>query len=88
MRQLAVNFPLRVMANTIQWNVRGIRSNIEELQLLCNQYTSQVVAVQESQLRKNKAIKLNGFVGITKSSVDDNSTGGVSMYVNKSCLFS
>ena len=76
------------MADVIQWNNRGIRSNIEELQLLCNQYTSQVVAVQESQLRKNKAIKLNGFVGITKSSVDDNSTGGVSMYVNKSCLFS
>ena len=76
------------MADIIQWNIHGIRSNIEKLQLLCKQYKPLVVAVQEWQLWKNKVINLNGFVGITKSSVDDNSTGDVSIYVNKFCLFS
>ena len=37
---------------------------------------------------KNNVIDLNVFVGITKSSLDDISTGDVSIYLNKSCLFS
>ena len=53
LRQHVVTLPLRAMADIIQWNIRGIRSNIEELQLLCKQYKPQVVAVQECQLRKN-----------------------------------
>ena len=55
---------------------------------MCKQYKPQVVVVQECWQRENKVINLNGFVGITKSSVDDNSAGGVSIYINNSCLFS
>ena len=47
LRQHAVTLPLRIMADIIQWNTRGIRSNVEELQLLCKQYKPQIVAVQE-----------------------------------------
>ena len=37
--------------------------------------------------KKNKVINLNGLVGITNNSVDDNSTGGVSiMLTNLVCL--
>ena len=79
LRQHVVTLPLWAMADIIQWNICGISSNIEELQLFCKQYKPRVVVVQECQLRKNKVIKLNVFVGITKSSVDDNSTGGVSI---------
>ena len=67
------------MTNIIQWNVRGLRANFEELRLLCNQYNPQVVAVQECQLRKDKIIKLTGFSGITKSSPEDNAAGGVTL---------
>ena len=76
------------MTNIIQWNVRGLRANFEELRLLCNQYNPQIVAVQECQLRKDKIINLTGFSGRTKSSPGDNATGGVTLYVNKSVLFS
>uniref|UniRef100_UPI003AF84051 endonuclease/exonuclease/phosphatase family protein n=1 Tax=Thiolapillus sp. TaxID=2017437 RepID=UPI003AF84051 len=76
------------MTNIIQWNVRGLRANFEELRLLCNQYNPQIVAVQECQLRKDKIINLTGFSGLTKSSPGDNATGGVTLYVNKSVLFS
>ena len=37
---------------------------------------------------KRKNINLNGFSGITKSSPGDNATGGVTLYINKSVLFS
>ena len=68
--------------------MRGLRANFEELRLLCNQYIPRVVAVQECQLLKNKIINLTGFSGITKSSPRDNATGGVTLYINKSALFS
>ena len=76
------------MADIVQWNVRGLRANFEELRLLCNQYNPQVVVVQKCQLRKEKIINLTGFSGITKSSPGDNATGGVTLYMNKSILFS
>ena len=76
------------MTDKIQWNVRGLRANFEELRLLCNQYNPQAVAVQECQLRKDNIIDLTVFSGITKSSSGDNATGGVTLYINKSVLFS
>ena len=76
------------MANIVLWNIRGLRAKFEELRILCNQYNPQIVAVQECQLRKDKIINLTGFSGITKSSPGDNATGGVSLYINKSVLFS
>ena len=76
------------MADIINWNVRVLRANFEELRLLCNQYNPQVVAVQECHLRKDKIINLTGFSGITKGSPGDNATGGVTLYINKSVLFS
>ena len=88
LRQHAVTLPMRVLADIIQWNIRGIRSNTQELQLLCKQYKPQVVAVQDCQLRENKVIHSNGSVAMTKSSPYDNSTGGVSIYIKKSYLFS
>ena len=76
------------MADIVQWNIRGLRANFEELRLLCNQYNPQVAAVQECQLRKDKIINLTGFSGITKNSHGDTATGGVTLYINKSFLFS
>ena len=74
------------MADIVQCNVRGLRANFEKLRLLCNQYNPQVVAVQESQLRKDKIINLTGFSGITKNSPEDNATGGIPyILINPSC---
>ena len=72
----------------MQWNVPGLRASFEDLRLLCNQYNPQVVAVKECQLRKDKSINLTVFSGITKNSPGDNATGGVTLYNNKSVLFS
>ena len=56
--------------------------------MLDKQYKPQIVAVQECQLHENKMINLKKKIGITKFSTGDNSTGGVSIYINKSGLFS
>ncbi|GFO04556.1 RNA-directed DNA polymerase from mobile element jockey [Plakobranchus ocellatus] len=39
-----------VMDTVVQWNIRGFRSNFEELKLLLNQSQSAVVALQECRL--------------------------------------
>ena len=44
--------------------------------------------MQECQLRKDEIINLTGFSGITKSSPGENATEGVTLYINKSVLFS
>ena len=44
--------------------------------------------MQECQLRKDEIINLTGFSGITKSSHGDNATGIVTLYIDKSVLFS
>ena len=44
--------------------------------------------MQECQLRKDKMINLTGFSGIVESSPGDNATGGITLYINKSVLFS
>ena len=80
-------FP-QVIADIVQWIIRGLRAHFEELRLLCNQYNPQIVAVRECQLRKDKIINLTGFSGVTKSSSGDNATGGVTLYIHKSVLFS
>ena len=53
-RHYAIIRPLRVMEEISQWNISGIRANIEELQLLCTQYRLQIVAVQECKQSENK----------------------------------
>ena len=55
---------------------------------MCERYKPQIAAVQECQLRGHKVINLNGFFGITKSAIEDNSTGRVSIYIktNLVCL--
>ena len=70
------------MTNIIQWNVRGLRANLEKLRLLCNQYNPQIVVEQECQLRKDNIINLTGFSCLTKSSPGDNATGGVTLYLS------
>ena len=44
--------------------------------------------MQECQLRKDEIINLTGFSGITKRSPGDSSTGGVTLCINNSVLFS
>ena len=44
--------------------------------------------MQECQLRKDNIINLTGFSSLTKSSPGDNTTGGVTLYIDKPFLFS
>ena len=51
----------------VQWNIRGLNANFEELCLLSNKYKSAVINLQETLLNNDKTRSLTGFNILTKS---------------------
>ena len=74
------------MANTIiQWNCRGLKSNIEELILLLNQYNPVAVCLQETFLKESEQIKVKNYTLSNKVFTNaDRACGGVSIMINNS----
>ena len=74
----------------IQWNVRGIQSRYEEIQLICKQLKPSIVAIQENLIRSDKICNLAGYNAIQHQALETENgfTGGVSLYIHNSILFS
>ena len=74
----------------IQWNVRGIQSRYEEIQLICKQLKPSIVAIQENLIRTDKICNLAGYNAIQHQAFETENgfTGGVSLYIHNSILFS
>ena len=77
-----------LMACFLQWNIRGLQANYEELRLLTARYSPKVIALQETKLIKDKKIQLKGYEDFYKYSPSGDPVWGVCLYVNKSCLHS
>lgn len=43
------------MASILQWNIRGLKANFEELTMLFKKFNVQVMAIQDSKLSENEA---------------------------------
>jgi len=70
----------------MQWNMRGLQANREELSLLLSQYHPTAVCIQETLLHSNKtaSFKNNSYYGIP--AVENNSSfhGGVAILIKNS----
>jgi len=49
------------MAKLLQWNIRGLQANREELELLISQTHPSVICLQETFLKKNKFTNFKRF---------------------------
>ena len=67
--------------SVIQWNIRGLRANYEELVLLLNEQNPSVLALQETLIPKGKDFSLSGFTVIS-----DNIDRGVALCIKNSIL--
>ena len=78
------------MTHIIQWNIRGVFANLEELQLLCHEHQPAVLALQETMLKPEKDFSLSGynFVGKAVDQTEHGTSGGVGLLVEKSLLYS
>ena len=71
------------MTQLVQWNIRGVRGNYEELVLLCNQHNPSVIALQETLIQDDKPFTFSNF-----SSLRRHTSRGVALLIKKNILFS
>ena len=84
-RQFIFILNFYLMAAIIQWNIRGIQSNLEHLHLLIKKYTPAVLVLQETLASSDKSV--SGY-NSTVSIPSDNSCRGVSILTHKTILAS
>jgi len=64
----------------IQWNMRGLQANREELSLLLSQYNLTAVSIQETLLRSNKTASFKKYSYCGISAVENN--GSMQLHIN------
>lgn len=47
--------------SVLQWNLRGIKSNEQDLKAIMNTYNSDIILLQETKLKEQDVYKVNGF---------------------------
>ena len=78
------------MINFIQWNCRGLCSNLEELQLLNNDVNASVICLQETFLKPSADFSLEGYVHshFCKDFGSGRASGGSSVFVRDDVISS
>lgn len=74
----------------LQWNIRGVSANYQELQLLSSSHKPLVVALQET-LQREKPFTLNNYTTLSEPAQPCEKgglTGGVGLLIHKSVLHS
>jgi len=74
------------MTNILQWNIRGLQANKEELDMLLYHTHHSVVSLHENFLKKNKVISFKGYSCYHSyaTEVNDVAHGGPAILVNSS----
>ena len=70
----------------IQWNMRGLQANREELSLLLSQYHPTAVCIQETLLHSNKTASSKNYSYYGIPAMENNSLlhGGVAILIKNS----
>jgi len=70
----------------MQWNMRGLRANREDLSLLLSQYHPTAVSIQETLLHSNKTASFKNYSYYGIPAVENNSSlhGGVAILFKNS----
>ena len=73
------------MASFLQWNVRGLRANREDLSILLADTNPTAVCLQETFLTADKTMKFNNYTTYCMPAVEANGTphGGVEDFLLK-----
>ena len=74
------------MSVFMQWNIRGLQANREELSLLLSQYYPTAVCIQETLLHSSKTASFKNYSYYGIPAVENNSSlhGGVAILIKNS----
>lgn len=72
----------------LQWNIKGLVNNKEELKLLIKEYQPSVIAIQETKLKPNNIFNMNAYQTYRKDyinpEINGNATMGIALLTHKS----
>ena len=73
----------------INWNCRGFRMNIREIQMFISDYDPLAICLQETFLRANKTIEMRKYDSYHSFSLssDDRAIGGCSILIKKRATY-
>lgn len=74
---------ISMVLNIIQWNMNGYQNNLHELQLIINNSSPDVIALQEIHL-KNNSIKIQNYDFYVQNTNCNRAKFGVAILVKKS----
>ena len=78
------------MSTFIQWNIRGLQANKEELNILLSNFNRILVSLQETFLKPDKTATFKHYSLYNLPSEESNGTihGGIAILVNSAVLHS
>jgi len=70
----------------IQWNIRGLQANREELSILLSNYDPDIVYLQETFVKENKSVTIKNCIPFHQHASDINGIahGGNSIHIKPS----
>ena len=69
----------------LQWNIRSIRSNIDNLKYLINKFNIDIILLNETMLKEEVHIRLSGYDILRKDR--DDGLGGIAMFIRNNIEF-
>ena len=71
------------MKTIIQWNINGYYTHYEQLQILINNFSPDIICLQETNFKKNHQPTLKHFNTFVKNRVNENhASGGVAIVIS------
>ena len=69
----------------LQWNCRGLKANLPEIDILIQKFSPAVICLQETLQTENKPIKLRKYSHFYKTNIknDGRPGGGVSIFIKR-----
>jgi len=76
------------MTEFLQWTIRGLQANREELDMLLSHIQPSVISLQETFLKENKTVTFKGYSSFHSFASEINGTpqGSSAILVNSSVL--
>lgn len=74
----------------LQWNCRGLRANLPDLQILIQKFSPKIICLQETKLVDPNCISIRPYLHLSKPAVASNTlpSGGVSILIHNSISYS
>lgn len=74
------------MTFIIQWNINGLKTQFEKLQIIISKYSPNIICLQETNFKENYYRPIKGYNCYYSNRVSERASGGVATYVKDTLI--